>query len=165
MVTACGNNLGCVLLLFLLVLRLDKASLGSSTLYWVLIVSTCPQLFLDGLQALASAQLIIILLISGIFQYLRHHCRRFGLSTGNTPSFFPQLVPVIALASACAFSLGALSLLRASVNSAPLRASRVFQSSRPSRSSFPCVASVLSASLEAVSAIASAPAVLEHVAQ
>ncbi len=51
-----------------------------------------PQL-LDGLQALAfSAQLIIILLISGIFSAIPAPLQTFGLSTGNnTLSFFLSL--------------------------------------------------------------------------
>ncbi len=76
--TAC-NNSGCPAALARPQTR-QKASLGSSTR----IASLRPiQPAFDGLQALASAQLIIILLISDFPQYLRHHCRRFYLSTGN----------------------------------------------------------------------------------
>ncbi len=71
--------------LLLLVLRLDKSFswlLNPVLRHCVQYVPSCLTVF----AALASAQLIIILLImAGFPQYLRHHCRRFGLSTGNIP--------------------------------------------------------------------------------
>ncbi len=94
-------TLGCPGII-LLVLELDKS------FSWLLnpVLRHCPirpQLTVFR-RFCFSAQLIIILLISGIFRNTCH-CERFGLSTGNnTLSFFPQLVRFIALASAPASS-------------------------------------------------------------
>ncbi len=71
-VTACNNFLGCPVALARPQTR--PLLLAPST---VLRRASQPSSLLDGLQALASLQLIIILLISGIFRSLRHHCRRF----------------------------------------------------------------------------------------
>ncbi len=116
MVTACNNSR--VVRLALLVLRLDKASLGSC----MCVIASSPSSVMTVFRRLLLCPINHILLISGIFLAPAPSLPDAGLSTGNnTRSFFN--ISVIALASALASSQ-ASQPLRASANSCALRASR-----------------------------------------
>ncbi len=107
-----------------------KASLGSSTFVCVIARSNTSSVY-DGLQALCfSAQLIIILLIGGIFAIpAACHCRRFVAPARATiPLTFLQACSVIALASALASSQGFSASLPGLLRSCALRASRSLKS-------------------------------------
>ncbi len=83
-----------------LVLRLRQSFLALNPVlrHCIQYVLSCLTVF----RRLLSAQLIIILLISGIFCNTCYHCRRFGLSTGNNTLSSSSACSVIALASALA---------------------------------------------------------------
>ncbi len=142
MVTACNNSR------LLLLLVLDSTKL---LLFQICIASLRPirPQLLDGLRRLLLCPINHHLLISGFSQYLRHHCRRFALCTGNnTLSFFLSLSGY-RVSFPLAPSRASQPSLRASVNLCALRASSLSErfraSSRPSRSSSLVKLPVLSA--------------------
>ncbi len=136
----------------------QKLLLAPQPPYCVIARPIRPQL-LDGLQALASAQLIIILLIRGSFPpCLRHHCRSALALHGRQPRQLLRSDRFIACFRSPLLGASPASL-RASANSAlygplePLR--RLERRVRQVFVPYVKLPRVLSASLEAVSAIAS----------